>query len=53
MGLAEPDHAVSLAYIDDFARLASGEALALCEEELIVASRATGSSDFHIIVRHL
>ena len=45
--------AVSLAYIDDFARLARGEVLALREEEFIVASRATGSSDFRIIVRHL
>lgn len=45
--------AVSLAYIDDFARLARGEVLALREEEFIVASRATGSSDFRIIVHHL
>jgi peptide/nickel transport system permease protein len=45
--------AVSLAYVDDFARLARGEVLALREEEFIIASRATGSSDFRIIVRHL
>ncbi len=45
--------AVSLAYIDDFARLARGEVLSLREEEFIVASRATGSSDFRIIVHHL
>lgn len=45
--------AVSLAYVDDFARLARGEVLALREEEFITASRATGSSDFRIIVRHL
>jgi peptide/nickel transport system permease protein len=45
--------AVSLAYVDDFARLARGEVLALREEEFIVASRATGGSDFRIIVRHL
>ena len=45
--------AVSLAYIDDFARLARGEVLALREEEFIVASRATGGSDFRIILRHL
>ncbi len=45
--------AVSLAYVDDFARLARGEVLALREEEFIIASRATGGSDFRIIVRHL
>ncbi len=45
--------AVSLAYVDDFARLARGEVLALREEEFITASRATGSSDFRIIARHL
>jgi len=45
--------AVSLAYVDDFARLARGEVLALREEEFIVASRATGGSDFRIIFRHL
>lgn len=45
--------AVSLAYIDDFARLARGEVLALREEEYIVAARATGGSDFRIILRHL
>lgn len=45
--------AVSLAYVDDFARLARGEVLALREEEFITASRATGSSDFRIIVGHL
>ncbi len=45
--------AVSLAYVDDFARLARGEVLALREEEFITASRATGGADFRIIVRHL
>jgi peptide/nickel transport system permease protein len=45
--------AVSLAYVDDFARLARGEVLALREEEFIVASRATGGSDCRIILRHL
>jgi peptide/nickel transport system permease protein len=45
--------AVSLAYIDDFARIARSEVLVLREEEFIVAARATGGSDVRIILRHL
>ena len=45
--------AVSLAYVDDFVRIARGEVLVLREEEYIVAARATGGSDFRIILRHL
>jgi peptide/nickel transport system permease protein len=52
-GLLNVIIAVSLAYVDDFARIARSEVLALREEEYIVAARATGSSDFRIILRHL
>jgi peptide/nickel transport system permease protein len=52
-GLGNVIIAVSLAYIDDFARIARGEVLVLREEEFVVAARATGGSDFRIILRHL
>ena len=52
-GLGNVIIAVSLAYIDDFARIARGEVLALREEEYIVAARAAGGSDSRIILRHL
>jgi peptide/nickel transport system permease protein len=52
-GLGNVIIAVSLAYIDDFARIARGEVLALREEEYIVAARASGASDYRIILRHL
>jgi peptide/nickel transport system permease protein len=52
-GLLNVIIAVSLAYVDDFARIARSEVLALREEDYIVAARATGSSDFRIILRHL
>jgi peptide/nickel transport system permease protein len=52
-GLGNVIIAVSLAYIDDFARIARGEVLVLREEEYIVAARAAGGSDTRIILRHL
>jgi peptide/nickel transport system permease protein len=52
-GLGNVIFAVSLAYIDDFARIARGEVLALREEEYIVAARAAGGSDARLILRHL
>jgi peptide/nickel transport system permease protein len=52
-GLGNVIIAVSLAYIDDFARIARGEVLVLREEEYIVAARAAGGSDSRIILRHL
>jgi peptide/nickel transport system permease protein len=52
-GLGNVIIAVSLAYIDDFARIARGEVLVLREEEFVVAARATGGSDYRIILRHL
>ena len=52
-GLGNVILAVSLAYIDDFARIARGEVLALREEEYIVAARAAGGSDARLILRHL
>ncbi|GIX48595.1 MAG: dipeptide ABC transporter permease DppC [Candidatus Tectimicrobiota bacterium] len=52
-GLGNVIVAVALAYIDDFARLARAEVLALREEEFVVAARATGASDLRLILRHL
>jgi peptide/nickel transport system permease protein len=52
-GLGNVIIAVSLAYIDDFARIARGEVLVLREEEFIMAARATGASDIRIMLRHL
>ena len=52
-GLGNVIIAVSLAYIDDFARIARGEVLGLREEEYIVAARAAGGSDSRLILRHL
>lgn len=45
--------AISIAYLDDFARVVRGEVLSLREEEYTVAARAVGASDRQIIVRHI
>ncbi len=41
--------AVGFAYIDDFARLARGEVLAIREEEYTMAAKSIGLSDYEII----
>lgn len=41
--------AVGFAYIDDFARLARGEVLAIREEEYTMAAKSVGLSDYEII----
>lgn len=45
--------AISLAYLDDFARIVRAEVLSLREEEYTVAARSVGASDRHIILRHI
>lgn len=45
--------AISIAYLDDFARVVRGEVLSLREEEYTVAARAVGASDRQIIVKHI
>ncbi len=52
-GLLNVIVAVSLAYVDDFIRIARAEVLVLREEEYIVAARATGGSSVRIMLRHL
>lgn len=45
--------AISLAYVDDFARLVRGEVLWIREEEFIKASHALGMSDTRIMSREI
>jgi peptide/nickel transport system permease protein len=45
--------AVSLAFVDDFARIARGMVLTIKEEQYIAAARTNGASDFRIIWRHI
>ncbi len=52
-GLGNVIIAVSLAYVDDFVRIARSEVLVLREEEYIVSARAMGGSDIRIMFRHL
>ncbi len=52
-GLLNVIIAVSLAYVDDFARISRGEVLAIREEEYVIAIRALGSKTLHILLRHV
>ncbi len=52
-GLLNVIIAVSLAYVDDFARISRGEVLAIREEEYVIAIRALGSKPLHILLRHV
>ena len=52
-GLANVIIAISLAFIDDFARIARGMVLSVKEEQYISAARAVGMSDFRIMWRHI
>ncbi len=45
--------AVSLAFIDDFARVARGMVLSIKEEQYVAAARTVGMSDFRIMWRHI
>jgi len=45
--------AISLAYVDDFARLVRGEVLWIREEEFIKAAHALGMSDTRIMAREI
>jgi peptide/nickel transport system permease protein len=44
---------IGLLAIDNFARIARGEALSVREEEYVKAAQSTGASDSHIVLRHL
>lgn len=52
-GLANVIVAVSLAFIDDFARITRGMVLGLREEEFVVAARAMGAPNRRIMLRHI
>ncbi len=52
-GLLNVVVAVTLAYVDDFARITRGMVLALREEEFVAAARAAGTSDARIMFRHI
>lgn len=52
-GLSNVIVAISLAFLDDFARIARGMVLSIKEEQYVDAARATGMSDFRIMWRHV
>ena len=52
-GLANVIVAISLAYLDDFARIARGMTLSVKEEQYVTAARAVGCSDLRIMLRHI
>ncbi len=52
-GLGNVIVAISLAFVDDFARIARGMVLSLKQEQYVDAARTVGSSDFRIMWRHI
>ena len=52
-GLSNVIVAISLAFLDDFARIVRGMVLTIREEEYVTASRAIGAQDRRIIFRHI
>ena len=52
-GLSNIIIAVSLAFVDDFARIARGMVLSIKQEQYIAAARTNGASDFRIMWRHI
>ncbi|RMF85128.1 MAG: ABC transporter permease [Nitrospinota bacterium] len=52
-GLGNVIIAISLAYIDDFARIIRGVVLAIREEDFVTAARALGASDARILIRQI
>ena len=52
-GLSNVIVAVSLAFLDDFARITRGMVLTIREEEYVMAARSLGASDLHIMLRHV
>ena len=52
-GLLNVIVAISLAYLDDFARVARGMTLSVKEEQYVAAARAVGCSDWRIMGRHI
>jgi len=52
-GLSNVIVAISLAFVDDFARIARGMVLTIREEQYIAAARTIGASDLRIMARHI
>ncbi len=52
-GLSNVIVAISLAFIDDFARIVRGMVLTIKEEQYIAAARTLGASDSRIMWRHI
>ncbi|MGE0715668.1 MAG: ABC transporter permease [Alphaproteobacteria bacterium] len=52
-GLANVIVAVSLAYLDDFARIARGMVLTIKQEQYVDAARTVGCSHLRIMLRHI
>jgi peptide/nickel transport system permease protein len=52
-GLLNVIVAISLAYLDDFARVARGMTLSVKEEQYVAAAHTTGCSDIRIMARHI
>ena len=52
-GLANVIVAVSLAFLEDFARITRGMTLTIREEEYVIAAKSLGASDLHIMLRHV
>lgn len=52
-GLENVIVAVSLAFLDDFARIARSMVLAIREEEYVTAARSVGASDGRVLLRHI
>jgi peptide/nickel transport system permease protein len=52
-GLSNVIVAISLAYLDDFARVARGMTLSVKEEQYVAAAQAAGCSELRIMARHI
>ncbi|MGH1482284.1 MAG: ABC transporter permease [Geminicoccales bacterium] len=52
-GLSNVIIAISLAFVDDFARIARSMVLSIKEEQYIAAARTIGASDWRIMWRHI
>lgn len=52
-GLTNVIVAITLAFLDDFARIVRGMVLSLREQEFVLSARAMGASDMRIIFQHI
>jgi len=52
-GLANVIVAISLAFVDDFARIARSMVLSIKEQQYVDAARTVGASDWRIMLRHI